>query len=269
MSKFTFKRTEKKFYVNERGQACFRMTVSAKYAGSEVERAVWWDFPLSTLALDGEGIGGPAIESAGMDLLVRFDRRERESLKNVVDALQEAFFALFAVGIFAYGVPIENADDAKVAWAAEARAFLLELEGEKIAESLENIFASGDGEEVDEEHVHEVTFAAQWVRNNNDARQGILLAQFPQVDGVKDVWTEDAEGWMAATVRGSHTIPAHIGVDPNSRAWQSALDTMKKWAAEHGENPFVVHAENDGDYLALDDIADARLYAEFELDEEV
>ena len=248
-----FTRSEKEFYANERGQACFRMVVDC-HEGSKIhESVVCWDFAMGTLTLDGD-IPEPEFFS--------------EFFRDAIVDRELAFFALFAAGVFAPDIKVEGADDARIAWASAARAFLLELEGEKMTRELENIFASGDGEEVDEKHVHEVTFAAQWVRNNHDARQGILLAQFPPVDGVKDVWTEDAEGWTAATVRGSHTIPAHIGVDPNSRAWQSALDTLKKWAAEHGENPFIVHAENDGDYLALEDIADARLYAEFELVEE-
>ena len=63
-------------------------------------------------------------------------------------------------------------------------------------------------------------------------------------------------------------VPVHIGIDPACDAWQKALDTLKKWDASHGSEPFVVHAENDGDFLALEDIADARLYAEFELEED-
>lgn len=251
MSDTYFKRTDKEFYVNAKEQACYRMTAEFIESDHTHTEVVKWDFPLSTISLDGD-IPPPVYESD-------FYRAA------LVDE-GEAFFALYAIGVYA---PDEQVDgmETRIAWATEARAFVVDLEGEKLKQELTDAFASGDYDDgPDESDIHDVELAVQWVKSNHDNRQGLMLAQFPPTDELKDIWVKDGGKWTAATVRGSHTIPVHIGIDPDCDAWQHALDTLKKWDEAHGSEPFFVHLENDGEFLALEDNNDARLYEDFELD---
>ena len=259
MSQIIFKRAEKVFYVGENGEARFLMLVGAEYAGKEAKTAICWDFELTTETLDGE-IGGAIIYNGFMDLLQVYSHAEDAAIQPFIDGLTGAFFPLFAVGTYAPGEPVDG-DAAKVAWAAEARKFVSELATEGMEEELAELRASGDVEEIDEEGIRAVQFLVQ---SGGDM---IKLSQFPPVDFLHEVWRKTGDGWKVIEWT-SHTLAAHIGLVHDSPEWAKLLDTLKVWAAKHGGNPFVVHAENDGDFLAFDDIADARLYGEIELDEE-
>ena len=248
MSQIIFKRAEKVFYVGENGEARFLMLVGAEYAGKEAKTAICWDFELTTETLDGE-IGGPIIYNGFMDLLQVYSHAEDAEVQPILDGLlQGAFFALYAVGTYVHGVPVDGGDAAKIAWAQDARKFVSEL-------------ATAGMEEVDEEGIRAVQFLVQ---SGGDL---LKLSQFPPVDFLHEVWRKTGDGWKVIEWT-SHTLAAHIGLVHDSPEWGKMLDTLKVWAAKHGGNPFVVHAENDGDFLAFDDIADARLYGEIELDPE-
>ncbi len=257
MSQVVFRRVEKAFYVGEKGEARFMMLVGAEYAGKVAKTAICWDFELSTGTLDGE-IGGAIIYDGLMDLLQAYSHAEDAEVQPILDGLPGAFFPLFAVGTYAPGVPVDGGDAAKVAWAAEARNFVSDLAMEGMEEELAELRASGDVEGVDEEEVRAVQFLVQ---SGGDM---LKLSQFPPEDLLQEVWRKSGDGWRVVEWS-SHTLAAHIGLVHDSPEWMEMLDTLKSWAVKHGGNPFVVHAENDGDFLAFDDIADARLYGEIEL----
>lgn len=259
MNQIVYRRVEKAFYVGELGEARFMMLVGAEYAGKEAKTAICWDFELSTGTLDGE-IGGAIIYNGFMDLLQVYSHAEDAAIQPFIDGLTGAFFPLFAVGTYAPGEPVDS-DAAKVAWAAEARKFVSELATVGMEEELAELRASGDVEEVDEARIRAVQFLVQ---SGGDL---LKLSQFPPEDLLQEVWRKTGDGWRIVEWS-SHTLAAHIGLVRDSSKWKRMLDTLKVWAAKHGGNPFVVHAENDGDFLAFDDIADARLYGEIELDEE-
>lgn len=256
MSQVFFKRSEKAFYANEMGQACFRMIVDCHEGFKTHEAVVCWDFPMSTLTLDGD-IPAPEFFS--------------EFFRDAIRDWELAFFTIFTAGVYAPEIEVEGADEARVAWAAAARAYIVQLEGEKTNKELDELLGhvhEGDAEEaedVEEDGMHELTVAVQWVKRNEDGRQGLLLAQFPPVDSLKDVWVQDGEQWTAATVRGSHTIPVHIGVDPEHWAWREALRWIKDWSAKHGDKTFLVHFSCDKTCMFVHDMVDSRLAVGFNL----
>lgn len=251
-----FTRSEKEFYANEKGQACFRMVVDCHEGSKLHEAVVCWDFALGTLTLDGE-IPEPEFFS--------------EVFRDAMGDRELAFFALFAAGVYAPDVEVESVDDARIAWAAAARAYLLELDAEKTNKELEGLFGDWDDEVVEKEEVkeedsaREITVAVQWVKRNEDGREGLLLAQFPPDDALKDVWVPEGETWTAATVRGSHTIPVHIGLDPGHWAWGKALTWIKDWSAKHGDKTFLVSLLSDGKTcLIVRDLIDTSLGVGFD-----
>ena len=57
------------------------------------------------------------------------------------------------------------------------------------------------------------------------------MAQFPPEDSLRDVWVKEDSKWIVASVRGSHTISTHIGIDSLADAWQYGLGMLKRWCA--------------------------------------
>lgn len=55
------------------------------------------------------------------------------------------------------------------------------------------------------------------------------MTQFPPEDSLRDVWVKEDSKWIVASVRGSHTISTHIGIDSLADAWQrdGALDATR------------------------------------------